>query len=121
MKKLRIFLACADERLRIALFLLLDDEPGMVVVGITDRLPGLLPQLEASQTDVVLLDWDLPFQSMADLLKDIKNLESPPEVIYLSNRLEDKTMMLAAGADHFITKNSPPDELLPALKTHQYQ
>jgi hypothetical protein len=42
MTKLRIFIAFADEKLRIAMLLLLDHEPGMVVVGIPDRLPGLV-------------------------------------------------------------------------------
>ena len=64
MTKIRIFLACSDERLRIAMLLLLDQEPGMVVVGITDRLSGLLTQLEATQPDVLLLSWEIPFQTI---------------------------------------------------------
>ncbi len=46
MTKMRIFIACADERLRIAMLLLLENEPGIFVVGITDRLKGLLVQLK---------------------------------------------------------------------------
>lgn len=116
MTKSRIFVACADERLRIALLLFLDYEPGMFVVGITDRLSSLLPQLVASQPDVLLLEWEMPFQSMADLLTDIHHLECPPKIIILSNRPEEEEKIIAAGADYYIAKNAPPDNLLPILK-----
>jgi DNA-binding NarL/FixJ family response regulator len=115
MTKLRIFVACADERLRIALLLFLEYEPGIIVVGITDRLPSLLPQLAASQPDVLILEWEIPFQAMADLLTEIHNLESSPMIIFSSNKPDEEEKYLAAGVDHFIAKNNPPDELLPIL------
>jgi DNA-binding NarL/FixJ family response regulator len=115
MTKTRIFIACADESLRIALLLLLDHEPGMVVVGITDRLPGLITQLEVSQPDAFLLEWALPFQSVAELLTNIHHLKRPPQIIFLSNKLEDKEKTIAAGADYFITRDAPPDELILIL------
>jgi DNA-binding NarL/FixJ family response regulator len=112
---MRIFIACADKSLRIAMLLLLDYEPGNVVVGITERLSGLLTQLEATQAEVLLLEWDLSYQSTAELLTDIHHLGHPPKIIYLSNKPEDKEKILAAGADHFIVKNAPPDQLIPIL------
>ena len=120
MTKIRIFIACADERLRIAMLLLLEQEPGIFVVGITDRLPGLLVHLEASQPDVLLLEWELSFKSMAKLLSDIHNLEYPPKIVLLSSRPEEKEKITAAGADHFISKDAPPDELLPFLTNISY-
>ena len=41
---MRIFIASADSQFRFALQLLLETEPGMVVIGISDRLEGLLNQ-----------------------------------------------------------------------------
>jgi DNA-binding NarL/FixJ family response regulator len=116
MIKLRIFVACSDERLRIAMLMLLDQEPGMGVVGITDRLPGLLLHLEASQPDVLLLAWDLTLQALADLLTDIHNLASPPKVIFFSNKPEEEEQIIATGTDHFISENAPPDKLLLILR-----
>jgi DNA-binding NarL/FixJ family response regulator len=115
MKKLRIFIAFANEKLRIAMLLLLDHEPGMVVVGITDRLPGLVTQLDASQPDVLLLEWTLNFQSTADLITDIHKLNSPPKIFLLSNIPEEREAVLAAGVDHFVVTNAPPDDLLLTL------
>jgi DNA-binding NarL/FixJ family response regulator len=113
---LRIFVACGDVRLRTALYLFLEQEHGMDVVGMSDRLPGLLSQLEGSQPDVLLLDWELSAQPMVDLLTKLHNLESRPEAIILSARLNEKERIMAAGADYFIPKVAPPDELLPILK-----
>jgi DNA-binding NarL/FixJ family response regulator len=116
MAKKRIFVACSDERLRIALLLLLDHEPGMVVVGITDRLPGLLIQLETTQADVVLLEWGIPVYEMKDLLTDITHLKQPPKIILFSNKKEEENALIAAGANSFISKDAPPDMLIPIIK-----
>lgn len=111
----RIFIACADERLRLALILLLDRDPSNIVVGISDRLTGLLALLDASEPDVLLLDWKLPVQSMTDLLSELHKLKAQPKTIVLSTRPQEKEAIMAAGAYHFITKDAPPDELLKVL------
>ena len=59
---MRLFIADADQELRLALQMLLHQEPGMPVVGIAVRAKGLVAQAAASQPDVVLLDWCLPGQ-----------------------------------------------------------
>ena len=115
MIKKRIFIACSDERLRIALLLRLEDEPGLAVVGITDRLQSLLPQLEASQSDVLLLEWQLTLQAITDLLAKIRALNHPPKVIYFAGNPLEEQQIHAAGANYVILKNAPPDELLPIL------
>lgn len=113
---IRVFIACADERLRLALIILLDHDPGLILVGMSDRLTGLLVQLDGSEPDVLLLDWDLPLDSMKSLLADIGGLKHQPKTIILSNRLPDKEQLLAAGAYYFISKIAPPDDLLPVLR-----
>ena len=112
---MRIFIACADERLRLALLLLLDHQPGMDVVGLSDRMPGLLTQLEGSQPDVLLLNWEQPVQSIVDLLTKFNDLECQPRVVVLSTDPQIRESVLAAGADFFICKDAPPDMLLSAL------
>ncbi len=87
----------------------------MIVVGIPDRLPGLVTQLDASQPDVLLLEWSVPINSMKELIDDISHLSPSPQVILLSSIPEEKEAVLAAGVDHFILKNAPPDELLLIL------
>jgi DNA-binding NarL/FixJ family response regulator len=115
MIKKRIFVACSDERLRIALLLLLDHQSGMSVIGITDRLPNLLSQLWATQPDVLLLEWELPTNEIIDLLSDIRNLPHRSMIIVLSSKPEEERKIIAAGADYFIPMDAPADDLLPII------
>ena len=87
----------------------------MAVIVFTDRLPNLLSQVWATKPDVVLLEWELPFKEMEELLSDIHNLAHRPMIILLSSRPEEEEKIIAAGADFFIPKDSPPDMLLPIL------
>lgn len=112
---MRIFIASTDSRLRLALILLLDHQPGMFVVGISDRLSGLISQVKASDPDVLLLDWDLPVQSIVSLFSNLQILEHPPKTVVLTTDQQKKEALLAAGADYFINKRAPPDELVPIL------
>lgn len=116
MRSLRIFIACADERLRLALLMLLDQEAGLVVAGIADRLTGLIAQLEGAQPNVLLLDWDLMVEPMENLFHDINNLEHHTDVIVLSSEPSMEKSVLAAGAIFFICRDAPPDRLLPMLE-----
>jgi DNA-binding NarL/FixJ family response regulator len=115
MRSLRIFLACSDDRLRLALLMLLDQQPGMVVAGMADRFTGLVSQLEGAQPEVLILDWDQPGETMGELFQDIQNLESHPMIIVLSGNPELRGAALAAGAIFFICRDAPPDMLIPVL------
>jgi DNA-binding NarL/FixJ family response regulator len=112
----RIFIASADKTLRLALQLLLESEPGMVVIGMSDRSTGLLTVVGTSQPEVLLLDDGLANHSMAHLVSDLHHLECKPKVIVLSSKPQTRAATLAAGADGFISKDVPPDELLPLLR-----
>jgi DNA-binding NarL/FixJ family response regulator len=115
MHKKRIFIACIDERLRIALIMFLEGEPGLTVVGFTDRLENLQSQLEVSQAEVLLLEWQLEQPALKELLLGVHKLPQLHKIIYFSSNPEERQQVLAAGADHVILKNAPPDELLPIL------
>jgi DNA-binding NarL/FixJ family response regulator len=113
---MRIFIASADKMFRFALQMLLEDEPGMIVIGMTDRSEGLFTQVGAAQPEVLLLDWELTKSAPIDLLDEVGHLEHPPKIIALSINPQVKETALAAGVNDFISKNVPPDELLPILR-----
>ena len=112
---MRIFLACDDERLKTAILLLVDNQPGMTVAGITDRLGNLAKQIETSQPDVLILGWNLSRVAIGNMMTEIRDLADAPEVIYLSRRQEDRAAYIASGVDYFVVANTPPDELLKIL------
>ena len=113
---MRLFIADARSEMRFALMMYLGQEPGLHVTGIAVDAQSLLAQVKATQPDIVLVDWQLPGASIQDLLADIRGLASPPKIVVLAVNPEVKASALAAGADAFISKNGPPDELLEEVR-----
>ena len=112
---MQIFIATADKTLRLALLLLLESEPGLVVTGLSDRAHGLPVVMETAQPEVLLLDYELSGRATADLICALKRLISPPRIIVLAMDSQAKEKVLACGAAAVIDKNMPPDNLLPIL------
>jgi DNA-binding NarL/FixJ family response regulator len=115
MALVRVFIASGDEKLRLALMMFVDKEEGMAVVGLSDRLSGLLTQLRGSEPDALLLDLDMPSAWKANLLRDLHTINHRPMIVVFTNRPEEKESILQAGADYLIAKDAPPDELVPIL------
>lgn len=113
---MRIFIATRDSAFRMALELLLESEPGMVVIGMYDRADGLLTILGASQPEVLLLDYELTQQATIQIISDLHSPERHPKIIVFSTDPLVRDPILAAGAEGFINKNYPPDKLLPILR-----
>ena len=114
---MRLFIADGNSSVRLALQMYLQQEPGMYVTGMAAEAKGLPAQLEASQPDMLLMDSYLPGASMQDLLSDIRGLETPPKIVVLSIKPELKELALSAGADAFISKNAPPEEMLELIRS----
>jgi len=90
----------------------LSQESDSYIIGMVVQAEGLMVQVEASQANVLLLNWRLPGGSMQDLLSDIRRLQSPPKIVVLSVNPIVEEPALSAGAYAFISKSAPPDELL---------
>jgi len=113
---MRLFIASADRAFRLALLMLLESEPGMVVIGMSDRAQGLMTVVGTSKPEAVLLDDGLAKQATGQLISDLHLLECHPKIIVLSLDSTTAAATLAAGADGFVGKNAPPDDLLPLLR-----
>jgi DNA-binding NarL/FixJ family response regulator len=70
----------------------------------------------AAQPDVVLLDWDLVASAPSEYIKNLQSLESQPHIIVIDVRPENRGETGAAGADDFVSKDGPPDQLLTILR-----
>ena len=113
---MRVLLADDQTRVRSALRLLLEQEPGLSVVGEAAEAEDLLAQVEATQPDLVLLDWELPGLRTDDWLSVIRALCPQLKVIALSGQPEARRAALSAGADAFVSKGEPPERLLAAVE-----
>ena len=116
MSQLRIFLADANRDSRLGMQMLLDHQTGMRIVGISVGSEGLVVQVDTAQPDVVLLDWQIIASAPAEYIKNLHLIESQPKIIVLHIRPEIRCEAEDAGADVFISKDTPPDELLLVLR-----
>jgi DNA-binding NarL/FixJ family response regulator len=130
---MRVLVADDQPAVRSAIRRLLQEEPGLFVVGEAVRTEELLDQAQVTQPDLVLLDWELPGLYTTDgaesmpvglatsarhrLLLLLHALHSHPKVVALSGRPEASQTALDAGADAFVSKGDPPERLLTTLRT----
>lgn len=111
----------ADEvpAVQAALRVLLEQQPGIEVVGEATDAEELLAQAESTRPDVVLLGWDLQARATADLLSALRRLCPASYVIALGSRPDARQTALDAGADAFVSKADPPERLLAAINEYK--
>ena len=113
---MRILLASARFDLRLALEILLREEPGIDIVGTAGEAASVRSLLRSSLPDLLILDWDLPGHDPSHLLAETKRLRCRPEVIVLGRYESARQEALAAGADAFVLGSDLPDVLVAAIR-----
>ncbi len=111
----RIVIADAQPKVRFALRVLLERQPRWEVMGEAGDADSLLTLIEASCPDVVLLGWELPGMAMERLVPALRTGCPEAAVIALSGRFEAHRAATSIGADAFVSKSSPPEQLLKAI------
>jgi DNA-binding NarL/FixJ family response regulator len=112
----RVLIADDRSEVRSALRLLLEQEACAQVVGEIAAAHDLGERLCALRPDVVLLDWELPGLSDPAALRSLHLAQPQARIIVLSSLPEVSDAALAAGADAFVSKVEPPEQLLAALR-----
>lgn len=112
---MRVLIADDQPDVRSALCLLLEQQPGISVVGEVTDTSQLSKWLRANSADLVLLDWELPGQQASELLAALRTLCPNVAVIALNSCPQTRRAALTAGADDFVSKGDPPEQLLAAI------
>ncbi len=116
---MRVLLGDAQPKVRFALRVLLERQPGLVVEGEVNHARDLLARAEVVQPDLVLLGWGLPGLMAPDSLTALRQICPQVSIIALSERPEMRQVALAAGADAFVSKADPPERLLAAIDKYR--
>jgi DNA-binding NarL/FixJ family response regulator len=89
-----------------------------LVCGEAGTGPEALAQVRGGTWDVVVLDISLPGRGGLEILKDIREVRPRLPVLMMTMYPEDQYALRAfrAGASGYITKGSPPDEVVEAVK-----
>jgi len=107
-----------DPRFRESLAALIELSPGFEMAG---AFPDAETALEAadSRWDLVLMDIDLPGMSGIEATRKLKQRVPSTRVVAITVFEDPATILhaICAGADGYLTKGTPPEELLHQLRT----
>ena len=93
-------------------------DPGIAVVAQAAQSEEVLGTLAAQPCDVLLLDISLPGRGGLEVLKDVRREFPSVKVLIVSTHDEAQYAVRAirAGAAGYLTKSSPPEELVRAVR-----
>ena len=117
-RPLRIVLADDHGIVRQGLKLLIDSQPEMTVVGEAADGEEVINQAQALNPDLVVMDVSMPGMSGLIATRMLKQLQPDVAIIILTRHDEDTYLeeLLRAGASGYVLKQSPPPELLQAIR-----
>jgi len=115
---IRVLLVDDDPLVRSALGLMIGGQDDIrVVAEASDGREGVLLARE-HRPDVVLMDIRMPVLNGLDATRELHAQLDPPRVIVLTTFDADDhvTGAIAAGADGFVLKDTPPAEIVAAIR-----
>jgi len=115
---IKVFIADDHAIVRAGLRQFLAQESDIRCVGEADNGADAIRQLRELDCNVVLLDISMPGKTGIETLKQLKRDRPKLRVLMLSMYPEDQYAVraLKAGASGYLTKQSPPDQLLGAIR-----
>ena len=104
---------------RAGLRMLIENQPGMEVVGEEAKASDALKATYASRPDVILLDLDLGDEDGLDFLPDLLRVFGPARVLVLTATPESDSHLRAAagGARGIVMKEQAPENLIEAIRS----
>lgn len=115
---IRILIADDHQIVRAGLARFISDQTDMEIVAEAASGDEVLQLLQHIDPDVLLLDIAMPNKSGIDCLRSIRNTHPRLPVLILSGYPESSYAInsLRAGASGYLSKLSPPDEILRAIR-----
>ena len=116
--KLRLLIADNHALVRIGLRAVFSDDPGLEVVAEATGAAGVLPEIERSRPDVVLLEVRFEDGDGLEVCRRIKSAFPEVKVVFLSSSAADDLVVRAvqAGADGYLLKTSTEVDLPAAIR-----
>ena len=115
---IRVLIVDDEALVRAGLRMILESDPDLAVVGEADDGAEVLAAVERARPDVVLMDIRMPRLDGLAATAALQALDAPPAVIVLTTfDLDDYVFRaLQAGAGGFLLKDTPPRELIQAVR-----
>ena len=118
MGDVRVLLVDDDALVRAGLRLILSSAADLEVVGEADDGADAEAAVRQHRPDVVLMDIRMPQVDGITATAALRRLDSPPQVIVLTTFQADEHVVAAlrAGASGFVVKDTPPAEIINAVR-----
>ena len=115
---IRVAVVDDDPLVRAALAMMLRGAPDVQIVGEAGDGVSGLALVERERPDVVLMDIRMPVMDGLEALAALMRWEDPPKVIVLTTFDADEYVAraLGGGASGFLLKDTPPAELVDAVR-----
>ena len=116
---IRVVLVDDDPLVRSALSLMLGGQSDIEVVGEAGNGEAGLALVTELDPDVVLMDIRMPVMDGLEATQALHQRPSPPAVVVLTTFDADDHVVraIAAGADGFLLKDTPPGDIVGAIRT----
>ncbi len=115
-RHVRVLIADDHERSRDGLRALLTSYPEIEVVGEASNGREAVEMVDDSRPDVVLMDVRMPVMDGLEATRVIKINWPTVRAVTISMYPSSRAAALAAGADAFVLKGQPTDELVAAIE-----
>lgn len=114
---IRVLLADDDALVRAGLALILGGSSTIEVVGEASNGRDAVERVRTGDVDVVMMDIRMPVMDGIAATAAVLALPSPPKVIVLTTFDADEYVVraLAAGANGFLLKDTPPADIVDAI------
>lgn len=114
-QSIRLIIADDNPHARHGLHAILASHPGVQVVGEATQGNEAIALAETLHPDVALMDVRMPVMDGIQAARAIKNRWTQIRVVLISMYAEYQTEALSIGADAFLVKGCPAEELIAAV------
>jgi DNA-binding NarL/FixJ family response regulator len=116
--RVRVLLVDDDALVRAGLRMILSSADDVEVVGEVDDGAQAVAAVREQHPDVVLMDIRMAQMDGITATAALRRLPSPPQVIVLTTFQADQQVIsaLKAGASGFLVKDTPPTEIISAVR-----
>ena len=116
---LRIIIADDHQVIREGVKRIINNEIDLEIIAEVETGEALLNKISSDKFDIVILDVGLPGRSGIEILEYLRKFEPKLPVLIFTMQPEERIAIRAikAGANAFISKEAPAEELLKAIRT----
>jgi DNA-binding NarL/FixJ family response regulator len=115
-KKTHILIVDDSLSFRKGMRSLLSIQPDMKVVHEVENGQAALELLESHHIDLVLVDAQMPGTDGVEVTRRIKSLRPEVKVILMTMYPDYRVKAIEAGADSFLSKGLPPEDVLVVIR-----